>query len=226
MISYESYRQATNITKKTLYHDTLKGKILLTGYEPFLDFKRNPSLEACRLLEENDYHGYEVVVEELPMRYKEIRGLIRGLVDEHEPAAVISTGVSSMASDICVERVAINVGSADGGPNFGYDRLDQVLNPDGPVAYWSTLPIRDIVEAINKVNIPARISNSAGTQGCNLVFYHLMDYVAEKGLGIPAGFIHIPRFPENAVGTRNPSMSLVTSFKALEIAVNLVCSCL
>ena len=202
----------------------MKGKILLTGYEPFLDFKRNPSLEACKLLEGNDYHDYEVVVEELPMRYKEIRDLICGLVDKHEPAAVISTGVSSMAADICVERVAINVGSADGGPNFGYDRLDQVLNPDGPAAYWSTLPIREIVEAINKADIPARISNSAGTQGCNLVFYHLMDYVAEKELGIPAGFIHIPRLPENAIGTRNPSMSLETASKALEVAVELVSS--
>ena len=51
-----------------------------------------------------------------------------------------------------------------------------------------------------------------------------MDYVAEKELDIPAGFIHIPRLPENAVGSRNPSMSLVTSFKALEIAVNLLCT--
>ena len=158
------------------------------------------------------------------MRYKEIRGLIRGFLDKHEPAAVISTGVSSMASDISVERVAINIGSADRGPNFGYDRLDQILNPVGPTAYWSTLPITDIVDAINKADIPARISNTAGTQGCNLVFYHLMDYVAEKKMDIPAGFIHIPRLPENSIGTKNPSMSLVTSSKALEIAVDLVCS--
>ena len=129
-----------------------------------------------------------------------------------------------MASGICVERVAINVGSANGGPNFGYDRLDQVLNPYGPAAYWSTLPIRDIVETINKAGIPARISNTASTQGCNLVFYHLMDYVAKKELGIPAGFIHIPRLPENAISTRNPSMSLETSSKAMEIAVELVSS--
>jgi pyroglutamyl-peptidase len=200
----------------------LNGKILLTGYEPFLDFTRNPSTEACKLLSGKTYNGYDVVVEELPMRYKEIRGLIRGLVDRHSPAAVISTGVSSLAPDICVERVAINIGSADGGPNFGYDRLDQVLNPEGPAAYWSTLPIREIVEKITGEGIPARISNTAGTQGCNLVFYQLMDYVAEKKLGIPAGFIHVPRLPENAVGSRNPSMCLEASAKALEIAVKTV----
>ncbi len=202
----------------------MKGTILLTGYEPFLDFKRNPSLEACKLLEGMDYNGYEVAVEELPMRYKEIQDIIRQLVDKHKPAAIIATGVSSKAPDICVERVAINVGSADGGPNFGYDTLDQVLNLNGPAAYWSTLPIRDIVEAIKKTGIPARVSNSAGTQGCNLVFYHLMDYLAEKELDTPAGFIHVPRLPENAVSIINPSMSLITSARALEEAVSLVAS--
>lgn len=200
----------------------MKSNILLTGYEPFLDFKRNPSLEACKLLEGKVYNSYEVVVEELPMRYKEIKGIIRELVDKHKPSAIIATGLSSMAPDICVERVAINIGSADGGPNFGYDTLDQVLNPDGPAAYWSTLPIRDIVEAIKKAGIPARISNTAGTQGCNLVFYHLMNYLAEKQLDTPAGFIHIPKLPENAIGLQNPSMSLETSTVALETAVSLV----
>lgn len=202
----------------------MKGKILLTGYEPFLNFKRNPSLEACKLLDGMTYNDYEVVVEELPMRYKEIRDIIRRLVDKHQPVAVIATGVSSKAPDFCVERVAINIGSADGGPNFGYDTLDQVLNTDGPAAYWSTLPIRDIVEAIKSKGIPARISNSAGTQGCNLVFYHLMDYLAEKELDIPAGFIHVPRLPENAVDLITPSMSLLASARALEEAVSLVAS--
>lgn len=199
-------------------------KILLIGYEPFLDFKRNPSIESCRVIEDNSYNGYKVVVEELPMRYKEIRDLVEHYIDDHQPSAVIATGVSSVAPDICVERVAINIGSADGGPNFGFDKLDQVLNPDGPAAYWSTLPIRDIVNEIKAVGIPARISNSAGTQGCNLVFYHLLDYIDSNNLETPAGFIHVPRLPENAVGSRNPSMNLSDSTKALEIAVKVTAS--
>ncbi len=198
----------------------MKGKILLTGYEPFLDFKANPSMEAIRLLEGMEYNGYEVVIEELPMRYAEVRDIIRGLVDKHQPAAVICTGISSIGTGIAVERVAINVGSADGGPNFGYERLDQTLNPEGPAAYWSTLPIREIVKEINDNGIPAYVSNSAGTQGCNLVFYHLMDYINEKKLDIPGGFIHVPRLPQNAVNSRNPSMSLLDSAKAIEFAAN------
>jgi pyroglutamyl-peptidase len=181
-------------------------------------------MEAIRLLDGMEYNGYRVVLEELPMRYAEVRDIIRGFVDKHQPAAVICTGVSNIATDIRLERVAINVGSADGRVNFGYERLDQILNPDGPTAYWSTLPIREIVEAIKEAGIPSHISNSAGTQGCNLVFYHLMDYIAEKNLDILGGFIHVPRLPENSVGSRNPSMSLLDSAKALEIAANLTAS--
>lgn len=158
------------------------------------------------------------------MRYTQVRELIQTSVDIHQPAAVICTGVSSRSPEVCVERVAVNIGSAEQGPNFGFESLDQVLNSKGPAAYFSTLPIRDIVQAINDNGIPARISNSAGTQGCNLVFYHLMDYLAKKKLEIPAGFIHLPRLPENAIGTNNPSMSLENSTRALEIAVSLIAS--
>ncbi len=195
---------------------------MLTGYETFLDIKVNPSIEAARLLEGKTYHGYKIVIEELPMKYAEIRDIIRELVEKHEPAAVICTGVSSIGTGITVERVAINMGNAREGDDFGYTEVDQILNPNGPVAYWSTLPIREIMEKINENGIPAYISNSAGTQGCNLVFYHLMDYIAEKNMGIPGGFIHLPRLPENAVNSRNPSMSLMDSGKALEVAVKVV----
>lgn len=182
----------------------MKGKILLTGYEPFLDMKRNPSMEAIKLLDGMEYNGYEVVIEEMPMRYAEVRDIIRSLVDKHQPSAVICTGVSSIATDIPVERVAINVGSADGRVNFGYERLDQILNPEGPTAYWSTLPFREIVDVIKESGIPAHISNSAGTQGCNLVFYHLMDYISEKDLGIPGGIHTRPEAPGERRGLNEP----------------------
>jgi len=196
-----------------------KGVILLTGYEPFAEITVNPSIEACRRLQGRTFNGYEVAVEEIPMRYQEVRGIIEGHIESYSPAAAISTGIHSRAPRIHVERVAINVGNSEGRPNFGYTRLDQPLNPEGPAAYFSTLPIRALISALKEAGIPAALSNSAGTVGCNQVFYHLMDYLARTGSEIPAGFIHIPRLPEQALDGVLPSMSLDLSARAMEVVV-------
>lgn len=197
----------------------IKGVILLTGYEPFAEIKVNPSIEACRRLQGRVFNGYEVVVEEIPMRYQEVRGIIEGHIARHRPAAVISTGIHSRAPRIHVERVAINVGSSEGRPNYGYTRLDQPLNPEGPAAYFTTLPYRPLLDALGEAKIPAALSNSAGTVGCNQIFYHLMDYLARMGIEIPGGFIHVPRLPEQALDAALPSMSLDLSARALEVVV-------
>jgi pyroglutamyl-peptidase len=196
-----------------------KGIILLTGYEPFAEIKMNPSIEACRRLQSQNFNGYEVVVEEIPMRYQDVREIIEGHIVDYRPAAAISTGIHSRTPRILVERVAINVGSSEGRTNFGYTSLDQPLNPEGPAVYLTTLPYREFLAALSEAKIPAALSNSAGTVGCNQIFYHLMDYLARMGIDIPAGFIHIPRLPEQALEALLPSMSLDLSARAIEVVV-------
>ena len=41
---------------------SVKGNILLTGYEAFTNLKVNLSIEACKRLEGNVYNGNTVVV--------------------------------------------------------------------------------------------------------------------------------------------------------------------
>ena len=70
-------------------------KILITGFEPFGESTVNPSISACRSLEGKEMSGFEIVVEEIPLRFHEIRGAIEGHIERHEPAAVICTGQSA-----------------------------------------------------------------------------------------------------------------------------------
>ena len=197
------------------------GTILLTGFEPFGGSDVNPSILACRRLEGREYNGFEVVVEEIPLRFHEIRDLIEGFVEEHEPAAVVCTGQSGGPS-IVVERVAINVGDARRPYNCGSQPLDEALNEDGPVAYFTRLPFRRLLGALKEAKIPATLSNSAGTYGCNQIFYHLMDYLAREGVEIPAGFIHVPSLPEQVIEKRMPSMTVELIAKALEVGVETI----
>ena len=198
-------------------------KVLLTGFEPFGESTVNPSISACRRLENKMINEFEIVVEEIPLRFHEIRSVIEGHIARLDPAAVVCTGQSGRAS-ISLERVAINVADARIPYNCGTQPVDEPLNGGGPAAYFSGLPLRDIFEALKEAKVPATISNSAGTFGCNQIFYHLMDHRAKDGLEIPAGFIHVPCLPEQAVNKEAPSMALDLTVKALEVAVSTVAS--
>jgi len=40
----------------------------------------------------------------------------------------------------------------------------------GPVGYFTTLPLKSIVQALRLAGIPASVSQSAGTYVCNHIF--------------------------------------------------------
>lgn len=195
--------------------------ILLTGFEPFGGSQINPSIEACKPLDGKDYNGYRVKVVEIPLRFDEVRpGLVKA-IEETKPSAVIATGQAG-SSMIRLERVAINVADARIAYNCGKQPVDEPIVDDGPVAYFSTLPLRKMLAAIEEEKVPVTISNSAGSFGCNHIFYDLMHYIEEEELGIPGGFIHVPSLPEQAIKKQGPSMSLDLIVKALETAVQVI----
>jgi pyroglutamyl-peptidase len=193
--------------------------VLLTGFEPFGSSAVNPSILACRKLEGETFNGFKVVVEEIPLRFHEIKETIEGHLKKYRPSAVICTGQSGGPA-LAVERIAINVASARSHYNCGYKPQDENLNEDGPVAYFTKLPFRELLGALKEAKIPAVLSNSAGTYGCNQIFYHLMDYLAGEGSDIPAGFIHVPRLPEQVLESKLPSMALDLIVRALEVVVD------
>ena len=100
--------------------------------------------------------------------------------------------------------------------NAGEVRRDPPISPDGPAAYFATLPIHRIVDAIKAAGIPAAISNSAGTFVCNHLMYTALARVKPPAI---AGFVHVPFLPEQAEKRGAPSMALDDMVRALEIAL-------
>ena len=149
------------------------------------------------------------------MKFDGVKEEIEVHLKAYNPSAVICTGVSGRGSTIAVERVAINVFSAPKSI-MGEEALDRPIRGDGPEAYFTTLPYRKLLEALKESRIPTRLSNTAGTVGCNLIFYYVMDYLALEGHNIPAGFIHVPRIPEQALDGVSASMTSKLSSKALD----------
>lgn len=200
--------------------------ILLTGFEPFGGSDVNPSILACRKLDGRTYEGFRVEFGEIALRFSEIEQRLVDLMEAHNPSAVVCTGQSSRAC-ISLERVAINLADATRTSyNCGAKPRDQRIVEDGPAAYFTRLPVRVLLEKLMEAKIPAEISNSAGTFGCNQIFYLLMRYLETKQLEIPAGFIHVPSLPEQVVDKKLPSMSPDTTSMALEVVVETLSSLL
>ena len=77
------------------------------------------------------------------------------------------------------ERVAINQDDARIPDNEGNQPIDLPIRLDGAPAYFSSLPIKAMVQAIKKEGLPASVSNTAGTFVCNHLMYQAL-YLVEK----------------------------------------------
>ena len=166
-------------------------KVLLTGFEPFGKASSNPSGEIVKQIA-----GANIVTAILPVAYAQSAERLLALIAEHNPDVVISLGQAEGRTQITPERVAINLDDARLADNEGVMRNDVKILEDGPDAYFSTLPIKEIVEAIQTKGIPAAVSLSAGAFLCNHVFYIAQNKFA--GTSVRSGFVHVPLMDSQA----------------------------
>lgn len=172
-------------------------KILLTGFVPFLDYKINPTMQIVEALSNKEMHGYEIVGRILSVDFQQSADQLKQYIDEVKPQMIISLGLAGGRYKITPERIAINV--KDGEPdNNGYTPVDESIYEKGADAYLTNLPIRSMVNRLEKEGFPAEISNTAGTYLCNNIMYEGLAY-AKLNEGVKAGFIHIPASFELAI---------------------------
>ena len=164
-------------------------KILVTGFEPFAKSILNPSKSIVRELEQDSsIVNLETLI--LPVDFKSAAKLLIEKVDSAKPDVVICLGQAEGRSAITPERVAINIDDARIPDNAGNKPTDAPIVVDGPDAYFSTLPVKNLVTVIESVGAPAALSLSAGTFLCNHVFYALQHHCRDRK--IESGFIHVP----------------------------------
>ncbi|WLD93061.1 pyroglutamyl-peptidase I [Alkalihalobacillus sp. AL-G] len=194
-------------------------KLLLTGFEPFLDHGSNPTEYIVRTLDGRVVGSFQITGRVLPVDFERSADLLLNYVEEVQPDTVISLGLAAGRAKITPERVAINVndGVRD---NSGNKPVDAPINQNGPDAYFSTLPIRNMVNALLENGIPAEISNTAGTYLCNNVMYSMLHSAKERGTNIQAGFIHVPAsFELTMQNPKIPGWPLETIQDAIELCI-------
>lgn len=197
-------------------------RILVTGFEPFAGEHINPASEVLKRLP-TSINGADISALELPTVFHKSAEILKQYVRQLQPDAIVCVGQAGGRTSISVERIAINVDDARIADNDGNQPIDLPIQTDGDSAYFSTLPIKAIVNALQQAHIPATVSNSAGTYVCNHLMYHALHLAKTKFPLMKAGFIHIPFLPEQVVDKPNTaSMSLETVVTALEIIIQTV----
>ena len=165
--------------------------ILITAFDPFGGAGTNASLEVLSALPE-EIGGAAVRKLVLPTVFGLSARLAGEELDRCGVDAVICLGQAEGRDAVTPERVAVNVMDARIPDNAGNQPIDEPVEPGGPAACFSTLPIRAMTEAMKAVGAPAKISDTAGTFVCNSLMYSMLRKTAGMARAVPCGFIHIP----------------------------------
>ena len=194
-------------------------KILITGFAPFMGGSVNPSWEAVKEIEAPE--GVELIKRAIPVVFGKAIDVLLEIVKEEQPDAVICVGLAQGRAAVTPERVAINVNDARGADNDGNVPVDEPIRPDGPAAYFTKLPLKVIVGAIEAAGVKAAVSNSAGTYVCNNIMYGLLYAIERQYPQMLGGFIHVPASTDMAgeIPEGTPVMEKADIVKGLTVAV-------
>lgn len=197
-------------------------KILITAFDPFGGESVNPALEAVKAMKD-EIAGAQIVKLEIPTVFGKSVEKIHETILKEKPDVVLSIGQAGGRFGVTPERVAINVDDARIPDNEGKQMVDTPIFPDGEAAYFTSLPVKAMVEAIKAKGLPSSLSNSAGTFVCNHVMYGVLYYIHKEFPQIRGGFIHVPFITNQVVAKPNvPSMALGDITLALEAAVEAI----
>ena len=188
-------------------------KLLITGFEPFGGETINPSWEAIRRLP-STVNDYALTALLIPVVFGKAAECVEKLADELSPDVILCIGQAGGRNAVTPELVGINLRHASIPDNSGYQPMDEPIKPSGANAYFSTLPVRRIAEAIERAGVAAKVSYSAGAYVCNDVLYTLLHRYHNTQTRV--GFIHIPYSAEQG---KEPCMDLDDIVKGLTVAI-------
>jgi len=193
-------------------------KILVTAFDAFGGEEINPTERALDRLPD-EIGGAQIIKYPVPTVFGEALKQAIAVAEEKDVDAVVCLGQAAGRSHITPERVGINLADASIPDNAGNQPSDEPVVEGGPAAYFSTLPVKQMVAAIQEAEIPARVSTTAGTFVCNHLLYGLLHHF--KDTQVKAGFIHVP-FIKEQNKENSPMLELTDVVRGVECAIGAI----
>jgi len=188
-------------------------KLLITGFDAFGENTVNPSWDAvCKLPEQ--VGDYMLCKLQIPTVYGKAAQIVLEKTKTFQPDVILCIGLAGGRNAVTPERIAVNIRDARISDNEGNWPKGAPVVENGPAAYFSTVPVTQMVQSIESAGLPAAVSNTAGTFVCNDTLYALLHHYA--GTSTRVGFVHVPYLPEQGA----PSLPLEDTVKALTVAIS------
>ena len=187
-------------------------KLLITGFDPFGGAAVNPAWQAVRLLPDT-IADFEVHKLEIPTVFGKAADTVLDKAEEIRPDVILCIGQAGGRDAVTPERIGVNIRDAKITDNESNMPKGEFCVPEGPAAYFATVPVMDMAQAIWDAHIPGAVSNSAGAFVCNDTLYCLLHRYA--GTDVKVGFIHVPYAPEQG----SPNLPVERTAAALEAAI-------
>lgn len=182
-------------------------RVLITAFEPYDHWSENASWLCLVELTRNLPAQPEVTTRRYPVDFTRVRQhLEEDLTDEYDYA--IHLGQGPGGGRLGLEDFAINAARERSGPSHTPPPAAEPLDPEGPAAYQSTLPLHDWAELLCGGGIPASVSHHAGTYLCNATLYWSRRIAERRGLRTQALFIHVPLETSQVIATGKDTASL------------------
>ena len=199
--------------------------VLVTGFGPYGNTPTNPAQAVAEALDGATLEGARIVARVVPCVFFEAIDAATSAIEDVGPELVVMLGEFGGRAMLTVERIAQNKNDAQRyglADNEGRAPQHEPIAPDGPAAYYATLPIRAMVKAMRAAGLPADISDAPGTLVCDHLMYGVLHHIAARELSIRAGWIHLPALPSVAALETNlgmPSMTVETSLAGVQVAI-------
>ena len=188
-------------------------RLLITGFTPFGSNTINPSWEAVSRLPRHigSFHLRPCAI---PTVFGEAAQTVLREAAVFDPHVILCVGQAGGREAVTPERIAVNIRDARIPDNAGFQPSGEYVLPEGPAAYFSTVPVNAMAQAIRAAGLPGAVSNSAGAFVCNDTLYTLLHHYA--GTHVRVGFLHVPYLPQQGA----PSLPLEQIVSALIAAIS------
>ncbi len=175
-------------------------KVIVTGFNAFGDSQMNPSQEAVNELpdfvkNENKAQAHQIVKLTLETccdsAWEEVK---KEVENSSERFLLLMSGVAGGRDKICLERFALNVRQYRIPDNNQHSWDHDHIVEGAPDAIRSKLPLRKLLDHLNRMNYACDISNHAGSYVCNETYFRALNEWQESDRCHGILFVHVPDY--------------------------------